>query len=191
MRCPPGVDPLELAIEYATQSPVKVQGPNSPWYTKIIAIAYHLQTINGNRDIYLPQQRIAKALRVSQPIISAYLSVAVQKGLLSVVSGYSRDMKIAKHYRFNLDRFSADREEIAAAYTRVVGSEGLKVEKVEKVIGTSLKAPCVCSLASLSEEKAKPEDILHSIPSLKAEEPSWEERRQATKRQLAQMDLPQ
>src|ERR1039457_282795 len=60
MRFPPGQDPLLLAKHDAfhklmlfTQSPVSFE------YEYLLSIAYHLQLRAGDRDILLPQQRLA------------------------------------------------------------------------------------------------------------------------------------
>lgn len=100
MRYPPGADPLQLALADATQSPVQVEGPRSLIYQKVISIAFHLQRRAGDRDIALPQERIARLLNVSQRIISAYLTLAVRRGLLRPVAGHNHAAKLAKRYRF-------------------------------------------------------------------------------------------
>jgi hypothetical protein len=59
MRYPPGSAPLKLALADAAQAPLRPQGPTSPVYRALVGIAYHLQKRAGNRDIVLPQIRIA------------------------------------------------------------------------------------------------------------------------------------
>ncbi len=110
MRYRPGVDPLQQAIADAEAQPVELAAlKGSPTFNKIVAIAYHLQLRAGDRDILLPQQRIAGALKVSQRIVSAYAATAVQRGLLRIVSHFNYATKRATHYRFNLEGLTSNR----------------------------------------------------------------------------------
>jgi hypothetical protein len=106
MRYPTGSDPLKLAVEDATQAPVRLQGSTSRVYRAVISIAYHLQKRAGNRDIVLPQVRIARELNVSQRTVSSYIAVAIDRGLLIPKSSYDYANKRAKRYRFRLSRFN-------------------------------------------------------------------------------------
>jgi len=99
-RYRPNENPLDTALADLERLPVKVSGPNSTTYTKVVGIAYHLQNRLGERNIVLPQERIAEKLGVSQRAVSGYISAAVNNGLLRVVSDCNHAARQAKHYRF-------------------------------------------------------------------------------------------
>jgi hypothetical protein len=99
-RYRPGVCPLDVAFTDLERLPVKVSGPSSTIYAKVVGIAYHLQNRLGERNIVLPQERIAEKLGVSQRAVSGYISAAMNNGLLRVVSDCNHAARQAKHYRF-------------------------------------------------------------------------------------------
>jgi hypothetical protein len=99
-RYRPGENPLDIALADLERFPVRVSGPSSTTYAKVVGIAYHLQNRLGERNIVLPQERIAEKLGVSQRAVSGYISAAVTNGVLRVVSDCNFAAHEAKHYRF-------------------------------------------------------------------------------------------
>jgi hypothetical protein len=106
MRFPPGQDPLLLARHDALHELwLSTQAPTSFEYEYLLSIAYHLQQRAGDRDILLPQARLAELLKVSQRTVSSYLDLARRNRLLRVIARYNYAAKKATLYRFAIDRF--------------------------------------------------------------------------------------
>jgi hypothetical protein len=99
-RYRPNENPLDIAVADLKRLPVKVSGPSSTTYAKVVGLAYHLQNRLGERNIVLPQERIAEKFGVSQRAVSGYISAAMNNGLLRVVSDCNHAAHQAKHYRF-------------------------------------------------------------------------------------------
>jgi hypothetical protein len=105
MRFPPGMHPLVVALHDARKAPLIPRGPSSRAYRLLISVAGHLQMRAGDRDIALPQSRLAELLEISQTGASLYLGLAVRNRILRVTRWHNRAAKQAKEYRFDLELF--------------------------------------------------------------------------------------
>jgi hypothetical protein len=111
MRYPPGSDPLTVAAEEAKEKPFIPMPPTSTLFAQVVSIAGNLQMRVGDKDIVLPQERMASVLGVSQMSISRNLALARKRGFLRIVQGCDHSKKRAAKYRFNLDVFSGNGRE--------------------------------------------------------------------------------
>ncbi len=114
-RHPVGQSPLEAALMLARRqslglSPevcqrrgIETARDRPDGYLLFVSLAGHLQTILGGQPIYLPQEVLAKLLRVSARTISSWRSWAVEDGYLVQVSAPGR--RSPGRYRFDVSRW--------------------------------------------------------------------------------------
>jgi hypothetical protein len=72
-------------------------------YCFFISVCGHLQTMMGNRPIFLPQEPLAKLLRVQGRTVSRYRQWAVEDGMLKQTEPPGR--RRAARYRFDTSRW--------------------------------------------------------------------------------------
>ncbi len=76
----------------------------SEGYCFFISVCGHLQAAMGDRSIFLPQETMAKALRVQGRTVSRWRLWAVEDGLLRQTEGPGR--RRAARYRFDVSRWN-------------------------------------------------------------------------------------
>ena len=72
-------------------------------YLMFLSVCGHLQTMLGNRSMYLPQDNLAKLLRVQGRTISRWRQWAVEDGMLRQTAPPGR--RCAAEYRFDISRY--------------------------------------------------------------------------------------
>jgi hypothetical protein len=82
---------LELAARGVPES--------APRFARFLAIAWDLQKLVGEADIYLPQRRLADLLGCAQRQVSSYVAVACARGWLECVNPTYAPGRRAKTYR--------------------------------------------------------------------------------------------
>ena len=73
-------------------------------FTLFLNIAYHLQRIQGDADIYLPVHQLAAHLSVTARVVSQYRFMAKSYGFLKETAKHTK--KKATRFRVKLDAFS-------------------------------------------------------------------------------------
>jgi hypothetical protein len=104
-----GDNPIMTAVLLATEKPV-LKGERFRYfknYALFLNIAYHLQCLLGDSDIYLPVHRLAVHLAVTARVVSQYRFMGRQEGFLKETVKHTK--KRATRFRVNLERFSTGR----------------------------------------------------------------------------------
>ena len=74
-------------------------------YSVFLSLAYHLQMLTGDGEIFLPCHTIAPLIKVTHEIVSRYRRMAMQDGFLVEITKATK-LK-ATRFRVDLDKFSA------------------------------------------------------------------------------------
>jgi hypothetical protein len=100
-----GQDPLASAVLLAQELPVLRGERFSHFknYALFLNIAYHLQRLQGDNDIYLPVHRLAEHLAVSARVVCDYRFMAKIHGFLKLTAKHTT--RRATRFRVKLDAF--------------------------------------------------------------------------------------
>jgi hypothetical protein len=102
---PADQDPMTLAVLFARELPVVVGGVFSQFknYQFFLNVAFHLQRMAGDRDVYLPVELLARHLGVTPRIASNYRQLAKMQGYLKLMVKHTS--RKATRYRVKLEMF--------------------------------------------------------------------------------------
>lgn len=99
-----GSDSLQAALERATARPLPPQATryNSPLLRRLVAVCYHLQTLQGDSPFFLSVRAAAKVMGLANlNKASSLLSGLVRDGILTEVEKGQQGGRRATRYRFN------------------------------------------------------------------------------------------
>jgi len=108
VRYVPGHDPIGKANRYALENPLVPPIRLTAGYERFIGVAGWLQAIEGDRNIFLPCEKIGELLDCQPITVSRYRARAVRDGLLRVVKSHRFRPSgggEATEFRFDLSRF--------------------------------------------------------------------------------------
>jgi len=105
VRFLPGYGPVEAAVDKAKSNPVSLPAKwdRTPGYRRFVSIAYWLQQLVREANIYLPTRKFAALLDCSHETISRYIKFAVADGILERAKPHSffrGGFRLAAEFRF-------------------------------------------------------------------------------------------
>ena len=110
-------DPMQQALEKATAHPLQTlrsEKDPMPRYDRFVSLCAWLQVTRGNKPIYLPQRRLAKALSAAPTLVHEWLQMAMEDGFLKCVKKFPFGVRSAREYAFDVSRWEVLRDHAAA-----------------------------------------------------------------------------
>jgi hypothetical protein len=74
-------------------------------YVTFLSLAYHLQVLTGDGDIFLPCGKVGELLNVSPDTVSSYRRMAMMEGFLIETKKWTQHK--ATLFRVDLEKFTA------------------------------------------------------------------------------------
>lgn len=123
IKIPAGADPLKIAMNRVTETPLKLLDAPCEGFELYLALAFHLQRLNRKNNILLPVKQISGCLTtlmgkaVSQQNVSNYCRLAKNRGYLTTAAKAHHPSGKAAKYKFFLNRFTDDGVELPPTFT--------------------------------------------------------------------------